>query len=581
MMQSTSSLPPEVSELQLPGRFVVRQLLAENDRSSVYLCVDEDAGRDVVIKHFHRDSGHLFLHEMSTNLELDHPRLLTSSETIYLSAGAGCIVYDYMRQGTLRDFLQTQGPLPVAECVACIEQLLTGLAHLHDKGFLHSDLKPENIYVEEGPEGLGYRIGDLGSAVRSKDPANGRIGVGTPAYAAPETLFKRQNLRSDLYSVGIIAFELFVGRLPFEGSVKQVQRAHIRGELHLELIHHSMYRGLVGVLTEKDVDARVESCKAALHVLSALHERSPRSEPVPCGTRDAEASTVDSDVYDLTLGAEPRGIAIMDRWPNRLLLVEYEHSLEVIRLGDECARTAYPKHGDAAFAADGTVLFRSAQQLLRLDAWAREVSTVQTLPVNATGFDCNEVALMWYDAAGYHLRRTGGHDAQSANMPADEVPRFARACRLTSNGGFAASEGAVNELVAFYDKSMQRYAEIRMPTAVLELIVAHRRLFAITLDPDGDDQYAFWHVDPEDGFTLLATSSPIVDWSDRGGMFLLLEDGDLLASVDRSIIKVDTLKTSNACAIAHSDCTTATLHHQYGARYTLRVASSQIKEAVA
>lgn len=383
---------------------MLRELLAQNERTTVYLCRDEAEQQDVVIKHFHHDPAGMFLHETALALELEHPRLLSSTETVYPSGGTGCIVYPYMAGGTLRDWLDAQGPMAVVECLHCLQDVLEGLEYLHANGYVHADLKPENIYVEQGLDRFHFVIGDLGSAVRASAETPG---AGTPAYAAPETLMRRNDARSDLYSLGIIAYELFVGRLPFEGSIKDIQRAHLRGELLLELIHDSLYRGFVGALTTRDVEQRIGSALAARRLLEGMPLVAPSGARGTCGRLLAGDSTEEEDRYELQLAAPPESISIFERWPRRTAFIEHAHFITVVRLGEQCASWLFPKSMRMRTPRNGSVVFCCADQLLRLDPQSLELESLRRLPAGTIGYDFDEHGLVWFDGRAYHLVRAG------------------------------------------------------------------------------------------------------------------------------------------------------------------------------
>ena len=556
-----------------------RELLAQNERTTVLLCRDEEEEQDVVIKHFHHDPSGAFMHETSVNLELEHPHLLSSTETIYLSGGTGCSVYPYLSGGTLRDRLDREGPMPVSECMQCMHDILVALEYLHGRGYVHSDLKPENVYVTQGLERRHYVLGDLGSTVRCSAETPG---AGTPAYAAPETLMRRNDARSDLYSLGIIAYELFVGRLPFEGSIREIQRAHLRGDLHLELIYNSLYRGLVGALTTRDVEQRIGSAGAARRLIERMPLVAPSGEREPCGALATQEAGPEEDRYELRLDAPPEGVAIFERWPNRTAVIEHAHFLTVIRLGERCSSWVFPKSHRLRTPRDGGVVFRCADQLMRLDPQTLDLESLRTLPTGAESFDFDTFGLVWSDGRAFHMLRPGRQMEQQTVLAADDRPRMARVCSLTADGGFAATEGALNESVAFFDKNLVRHAAVTLPATVLELLAADDRLYAVTLASDGgDDSYALWQVHPQEGYTLLATPAPIVDWSCTNALTLRLVDGTLMGAIGPVIEIVGRVCEQDIRAVTHFERSTVALAAIRGDRYILSIRHAQSEEAVA
>jgi serine/threonine-protein kinase len=153
--------------------------------------------------------------------KLDHPRivpLLTPGE----AEGALFFTMPYVAGGTLRDRLNSQGPLPVAEALTITCDLAEALGHAHARGVVHRDVKPENILL--GPDGAYLVDFGFASAPSMVDAGElereARAMVGTPDYVSPEEVTGKQagDWRSDFYSLGCVLFEMLVGRSPFSGG---------------------------------------------------------------------------------------------------------------------------------------------------------------------------------------------------------------------------------------------------------------------------------------------------------------------------------------------------------------------------
>lgn len=115
--------------------------------------------------------------------------------------------------------------LPEAEAVDFARQICAGLAAVHARGVLHRDLKPANIMITN--DGIA-RLMDFGIAVSGEQEGPGRIPEGTPAYMAPERLVERQvSVRSDIYALGLVMYELFTGRRLFQATTLDELTAHL------------------------------------------------------------------------------------------------------------------------------------------------------------------------------------------------------------------------------------------------------------------------------------------------------------------------------------------------------------------
>ncbi len=203
----------------------------------VYLAEDLETGTEVAVKiltpRLNRDplSIERLRREAAIAMRLDHPnvcRILRVGETtdklMYL-------VMPYLPGEPLSEAESRRGPFPVAEGIAILVQMCRGLQHAHALQIVHRDLKPENIMLvpdETGPFGRRAVVMDFGLAKeRRADPELAKltqtgIVLGTPEFMSPEQIRgKPLDGRSDVYAVGVLAFEMFTGRLPFEGRNPQ------------------------------------------------------------------------------------------------------------------------------------------------------------------------------------------------------------------------------------------------------------------------------------------------------------------------------------------------------------------------
>lgn len=212
----------------LEQRFRVERLLARSRMSLVYEATDVELGRPVVYKTLphelpdpNRDKGR-FLKATNSHLAIRHPNVVpildtgTSDET-----GRPYLVTSYLRGGSLRQRLKRAGRLSLDEAVDVGLQMLAGLhaAHSHSETLLHCDIKPENVLFDDGGEAV---LIDFGIARAMADPASTMPEemFGTPGYMPPEAMGDTPALttRSDVFSFGVVFYEMLTGRLPFAGT---------------------------------------------------------------------------------------------------------------------------------------------------------------------------------------------------------------------------------------------------------------------------------------------------------------------------------------------------------------------------
>ena len=205
----------------IAGRYLVNSLLASGGMASVYLAKDNVLERTVALKvihpHLAKDKSFIdkFKREAKVAAKLSHPNLVnvfdqgTDGETTFL-------VMEYIPGITLRDAMNEFGALSAQKALEIIEPLTAALAAAHSAGILHRDLKPENVFLSD--DGT-VKLGDFGLArAISQHTQTGSV-VGTVAYLSPELVLRGQaDARSDVYSLGVMIFEMLTGRQPFEGE---------------------------------------------------------------------------------------------------------------------------------------------------------------------------------------------------------------------------------------------------------------------------------------------------------------------------------------------------------------------------
>lgn len=155
---------------------------------------------------------------------------------------------------------------PYLFAVTIVKKILSGIMALHDAGYIHRDIDPSNIMITKDGKvklidfGIAKQISTLKTVDRNLTTA-GQF-MGKPQYAAPELCLgdvKNHNKPTDIYSVGIMFFQLIVGHLPFEGSAMAIQTAHVQRKMPLHLIKDKGLRKIVQKATEKDCAKRYQS----------------------------------------------------------------------------------------------------------------------------------------------------------------------------------------------------------------------------------------------------------------------------------------------------------------------------------
>ena len=201
--------------------------------ATVFLARDPLIGRDVAVKVLPREFLHdpsfrgRFEREARTIAMLEHPAIVPIYD-FGEQDGQPFLVMRYMKGGTLADGLQN-GPLSVDEAAAILKRIGAALDHAHNHGVIHRDLKPGNILFDE--YNLAF-LSDFGIVKLAQETVTftGDSIVGTPAYMSPEQVHGRKAIdgRSDIYTLGLILFEMLTGEMPFRADTPaKIMMAHV------------------------------------------------------------------------------------------------------------------------------------------------------------------------------------------------------------------------------------------------------------------------------------------------------------------------------------------------------------------
>ncbi|MDQ3508367.1 MAG: serine/threonine protein kinase [Actinomycetota bacterium] len=222
----------------MADRFVLEREVGSGGMSTVYLGRDEVLGRSVAVKVLKSgladtDVGDRFQREGKTAARLSHANIVP----VY-DAGEGeiggrevsYIVMEHVSGGDLKDLLDKRGPLGAKELSRIGREVAAGLAHAHNRGIVHRDIKPHNILLD----GAGRpKLTDFGIARALEATRMTQTGsyLGTALYSSPEQL-RGENIttKSDVYSLGATLYQAAVGAAPFQGSAIEVAEKHISNE---------------------------------------------------------------------------------------------------------------------------------------------------------------------------------------------------------------------------------------------------------------------------------------------------------------------------------------------------------------
>ena len=329
-MAVTTSSHPLVGHL-VDGRYRVLSHLADGGMATVLLATDTRLDREVALKVMREDLAaddtfvSRFRREARSAARLSHPNVVQVHDQGE-DDGRIFLAMEYVAGQTLRERIDTEGALPPRAALDLLEPVLTGLAVAHDNGYIHRDVKPENVLISE--EGR-VKVADFGlaRAVTSQThTADEGVLYGTVAYLSPEQVERGiADARSDVYAAGLMLFELLTGTRALQGdSPIHVAFQHVHADIPApservpglppELDH------LVALATHRDPDQRPRDAGEYLGQVRAVREtltpaqldRRPVGAPRPAGaTTPGSAATVaharPAPTRSLTAPAHPDG----------------------------------------------------------------------------------------------------------------------------------------------------------------------------------------------------------------------------------------------------------------------------------
>ncbi|MBN1560369.1 serine/threonine protein kinase [candidate division KSB1 bacterium] len=259
-------------------KFEILECLKKDFGVGVYIANHIYLGKRILLKTLDRehipDPAMLsrFQREAKTLAQLNHPNIInvldfgTQDQFFYIS-------FEYFKSRTLRQVIQS-GELTEAQKRDVLVQLFHGLDYAHERQIIHRDIKPENVLLDENNR---LKIADFGLAhVRGEESFTQQASiVGTPCYMSPEQIRGEDlTVQSDLFSAGVVAYELFSGINPFLGADVGATLNNIlsRTITVAENIRNPDVRAVIDGLLQKNVNERLRSARQALHVLGDVDE---------------------------------------------------------------------------------------------------------------------------------------------------------------------------------------------------------------------------------------------------------------------------------------------------------------------
>ncbi len=310
---AASDDPDEVPVGTVVGSFQIVRKLAQGGMGSVYLARHESIGSQVAVKFLHphlavdpRLVARFYAEARAVNL-IAHQNIVSIFDMGVLPPSRHYLVMEYLEGQTLGELA---GPLAPGVMIPILAQVCDALAAAHRQHIVHRDLKPDNIHlIRRGGSDAFVKLLDFGVArLEGGMRATSSVGLilGTPEYMAPEqSLSTRVDGRSDLYALGVIAFQLATGRLPFSGGPNELLAAHReKAPPHPRTLNPDIPEVLAELILcalakrPEDRFQTADAFKAALLDVLGEKRTPPPSRPAPAP--ELEASFADSTGRELS-----------------------------------------------------------------------------------------------------------------------------------------------------------------------------------------------------------------------------------------------------------------------------------------
>ncbi len=555
-----------MTELQISERYVIEGNLGSGTGGVVYLGKDSITGEKVAIKHFRKTAGSKpALHEASAILGINHPNIVRCLDFCYLGAGDLYLIYEYISGGTLRDLLEKSKALDIETALCCARQIFLALAHIHKIGLIHCDLKPDNIFVQEQDGEIIYKLGDLGVAHFLKQITKEQTVAGSPAYTAPERNYHTFEFNSDLYSMGVIIYEVILGKRPFLGNPSEVMRAHLRQTPDLSEINELRLKDFLGSLLDKDPKYRLRRSEQAIAIIDSItrkndnvffraRENQLTAKPFNLSSASGDGAEQVSEflldfpyerLFPLTLSGQP------------ILALDYGTQLEFIDGVEGLSlKIIIPNIGMGIQVFDiSKIVYSTKSRICLMD--------IQN-PVEKTLIDnCSRVYGIFYSFDEGNVIWSDAKDAHSTDLYKNKTIHFPCSnwglgahLRFNKEGQILYSSGPINPSLNLADADGKLIKQYELEGPIMEMTSGPEEFMFITLSHENYERLVIYNLKQNGEIIKELLPKGVEHYTASGSDIIILFQGGAVLAYKNGLKKVKIPINNNFAKAIHTtfDC---------------------------
>ncbi|MCG3137097.1 MAG: Serine/threonine-protein kinase PknD [Phycisphaerae bacterium] len=293
--------------------YQIQRAVGRGGFGEVYYAVS-DSGREVALKYL-RDNPEVELRGITQCMNLKSPYLVNIFDVKQNAQGEYFVIMEYVNGPSLRDMLIAEPKgLGLQKAAFFVRELAKGLSYLHDRGIVHRDLKPGNIFYEDGYAKIGdYGLSKFISVSRHSAQTSS---VGTVHYMAPEVGSGNYSKTIDIYALGVMLYEMLLGRVPYEGaSMGEVLMKHLTQQPEVDQLPAPFADVIRKALAKdpkdryQDVSEMVESIFGQEQIQESMRGFEPASLTIYAARAAQDVPRMQRSPVDLNIGGRKEGVA--------------------------------------------------------------------------------------------------------------------------------------------------------------------------------------------------------------------------------------------------------------------------------